>query len=196
MSDQANQKQPVAPALLAEECIGEINKACGCSAGWVIKTGDLLLRAERQLPRDQWLGMWQGGRLKFGLRTGEMLMHVARHPALRNAKHFSSLPAAWSILYVLSQLPPEVVQQGIADGTIHAEMKLVEARRLRSRSRAGGVTEPAAAQSQPFDVLRQTSRVVRSLRQQSGRWPAAHRAKLAQLLEIFATLLREGRIES
>jgi len=195
LDDQVNHKKSVEPKSLTEEWIAQINRACGCSAGWAIQTGDILLNAKKQLPHGQWLAMWESHRLKFGLRTGEMLMCVARQPAFRNAKNFSSLPAAWSILYALSQLSQEVVQQGIADGIIHPEIKLAEARRLLRRSRAGVVVEPASAESSSFEVVRQTSRMIRSLRRQAGRWPAEHRARLALLLESFATLLREGGIE-
>jgi len=196
MSDQTQPTPPVEPVRNAEEWIAQINEACGYSAGWAIKTGDLLLQAKQQLPHGQWLAMWASRRMKFGLRTGEMLMRVARHPDLRNSQHFSSLPAAWSILYVLSQLPPEVVPQGIADGVIHPELKLAEARRLLSQSRAGVVAAPAAATAPSFDVTRQKSRVLRSLRQQSVRWPTEHRWELAQLLETIALELRQGGSEA
>ena len=192
MSDQASQKLPVAPARRAEEWIEEINQACGYCPGWAVKTGELLFQAKQQLPHGQWLAMWESRRLKFGLRTGEMLMRVARHPSLRNSKNFSSLPAAWSILHELCQLPAEVLQQGIADGVIHPELKLAEARRLRGRARAGVGVDPAAPAAAPFDVARQTSRLLRSLRQQSARWPAAHRAELVRLLETLALELRQG----
>lgn len=198
MNNQVEGETPVQPTQtnLAEAWIAQINEACGWSPGWALKTGELLIQAKEQLAHGQWLAMWESRRMKFGLRTGEMLMRVARHPALRNSKHFSSLPAAWSILHVLSQLPPEVVQQGIADGVINTELKLTAARRLLSQSRAGVATGPATPAPRPFDVTRQKSRVLRSLRQQSERWPAEHRAELAQLLETIALELRQGGNES
>jgi hypothetical protein len=68
-----------------------------------------LLLVKQQLPPGPWLAMWENRRKSIGLRTGEMLMRVARHPVLLHSKHFSSLPASWSVLYELSQLPVEVV---------------------------------------------------------------------------------------
>jgi hypothetical protein len=92
-----------------EEWIEQINEACGYSPGWAIRSGQLLLLLRQQLPHGQWLAMWENRRMEIGLRTEEMLMRVAWYPVLLNSKHFSSLPASWSILYELSQLPVGVV---------------------------------------------------------------------------------------
>jgi hypothetical protein len=137
MAEPKQQPLPVGPAPSVEEWIEKLNRACGGSAGWAIQTGCLLLQAKKQLPHGEWLVMWGSRRIKFGLRTGEMLMCVARQPAFRNSQNFSNLPAAWSILYELSQLPPVVVEEGIACGVIHPELKLTEARRMVRQLRSG-----------------------------------------------------------
>jgi len=183
---------PVEPARTVDQWIIEINDASRNSSGWIIETGLLLMRAKEQLAHGQWLALWEGRRMRFGLRSAEMLMRIARHPALRNPKNISSLPVSWSILYVLTKLSVDAVESEIARGAIHVELKLAEARRLLNRSRAGVVAEPTAAAPRRFDVVRQKSRVLRSLHQQSARWPAEHRMELAQLLETVAAELRHG----
>jgi hypothetical protein len=189
---QGNADAPAQPAgaNLKENWIQEINRAFGYSTGWVIKTGILLLRAKEQLPHGQWISMFESQKMKFGLRTAEMLMRVALHPVLRNSKYSSSLPSAWSILYLLSQLPADVVEQGILSGAIHVELKLAEARRLLQSAQANVPADPAGPTLPPFDLGRQQARLLRSLRQQGARWPAEYRGELAALLEAMAAELR------
>jgi hypothetical protein len=174
-----------------EGWIAEINLAFVCQTGWVFETGDRLLQANAELPHGQWMSMFESRKLKFGLRTGEMLMAVARHPTLRNSKYFSSLPSAWSILYVLSRLPAEFVEQGVLSGVIHPELKLAEARRLLRSARAGGPAAPNPPAPPPFDLDRQKNRVCDYLRGQLKHWPLAYLEELAALLETLAAVLRE-----
>jgi hypothetical protein len=181
-----------AAAITTEHWVDEINAATGYSAGWVILTGDLLLQAKQQLPHGEWTSIFEGRRLKFGLRTAQMLMQVARHPTLHEAKYFSSLPCAWSILYVLSQLPAEVVEQGIINGVIHPELKLAEARRLLPSAPGNGPADATAPARPAFDLDCQQKRLLGYLRRQAARWPSDCRGALAELLERLAAELRAG----
>jgi hypothetical protein len=189
--DQAILNEPARQDPL-EPWIGEINEATRNSSGWIIETGLILLRAKEQLAHGQWLSMWETRRMPFGVRTAEMLMKVARHPILRDPKSISSLPVSWSILYVLSQLPANLVQQEIIDGTINPELKLAEARHLLSQSRAGASAGSVTSSPPPFNVTRQKSRFLQSLGRRCARWPAEHREELAQTLETVAAQLRQG----
>jgi len=108
--------------------IDQINNAFGFSICWVIKAGDLLAQSKKQLGHGHWGSLFGPEKLKFGQRTAEMLMEIARHPSLRKSKNFSSLPRPWTALHALSKLPVEVVDDGIAKGSIHSEMTLAEAR--------------------------------------------------------------------
>ena len=156
MNNQVNQAILNEPARQdpVEAWISEINEATRSSSGWIIETGLILLRAKEQLAHGQWLAMWETRRMPFGVRTAEMLMRVARHPTLRDPKYISSLPVSWSILYVLSQLPADLVQQEIIDGAINPELKLSGARHLLSRWRAGMVSPSAVNAPRPFNVTR------------------------------------------
>jgi hypothetical protein len=176
---------------LVEQWAMEINKAAGYSAGWAIQTGALLQRAQAELPHGLWSRLFDGGMLKFGLRTAEMLIKVSRHPILRHAKYSSSLPPAWSVLHELSKLPSDAVEQAIIRGVIGPELSLAQARAMVRDVQAQG----QAAADQPlmtksFDLPTHRARLEAYLRRQAERWPVSHRAEFASLLEAVAVELR------
>jgi hypothetical protein len=176
-----------------QDWIEEINLACGYCTSGVIETGDLLLQAKHDLPHGQWMSMFESGKLKFGPRMAQMHMAVARHPTLRNSKYFSDLPSAWSILHVLSKLPPEVVEQEILSGAIHPELRLREAQRLLQGQRGDAHATAAGSNVPPFDLERQRKGLQGYLGRQRTRWPAEHHEELAALLESIVAELRAGR---
>jgi hypothetical protein len=187
----ADAPAPAAAKALPGNWIERVNWTFGRSAGGKIQTGDLLTQAKRQLPPRRWLAAFKSGQIKFGPRTAEMLMALARHPILRQSKYFSSLPSAWSILYVLSRLSAEVVEQGILSGAIHPELRLVEARCLLQSARASGPAAPTPPAPPPFNLGRQKNRVCDYLRGQLKHWPPAYWGELAALLDTLAAVLRE-----
>jgi hypothetical protein len=162
--------------------IEAINEAFGFSTGWALKAGTLLTEAKAQLGHGQWGCLFGAGKLKFGQRTAEMLMEVARHPSFQKSKNFASLPKAWSALHALSKLPEDVVDQAIANGSVHSEMRLSDARRL---VRSALKREGSSSQSR-FDLIRQGKRVSQYLRLEVARWPAEHHQQLAELLQTAA----------
>ncbi len=169
-----------------ETWASKINQASGCTSGWAVKTGDLLRQAQTELPRGHWTKLFQGERLKFGLRTAQMLMKISQHPVLRRAKYFSFLPASWSVLHELSKLPGQALEQGITQGVIDPELCLASARAMVRDVRAAG--QPLTVKS--FDLPTHSARLQAYLRRQARRWPVDHRAELASLLEAMALELR------
>lgn len=186
---------PVAPAPTIPPPIWaeKINNAFGFSTGWIIKAGELLAQAKKQLGHGQWSSLFQPGMLKFGLRTAEMLMEIARHPSFRESKNFSSLPNAWSTLHALRKLPVELVEQAIADGVIHSEMKLAEAQQLVRTVEAGTEQPQRRRALLEFNPARERKRLIDSLRLQAARWPSQYRKELAEVLQATALeLLNQG----
>ena len=179
---------PVPPSatISPQAWVDEINKAFGFSVGWVVKAGDLLTKAKQQLGHGQWSSLFEAGKLKFGLRTAEMLMAVARHVSLRNSKNFSSLPNGWSVLHTLSRLRAEVVEEGIANGRIHSEMKLADARQLVRTVQDNREPVQNKCVPSPFDPVRQRKRLIQYLRLEATRWPLERREELADLLKASA----------
>jgi hypothetical protein len=192
--DLRRQECSSVPPISAEQetWIQGINKAYGFSTGWALKTGDLLLEAKKKLKHGEWNSLFGPGRLKFGQRTAEMLMEIARHPSFRDPKNLASLPKAWSALHALSKLPRAVVDQGIVDGSIHSELTVVEARQLVQAAQATATTQ-SSPHSVRFDLIRQRKRVIRYLRAEVTRWPAEYRKQLAEVLQTAALdLLKSG----
>ncbi len=176
--------------LNTDDCVLAINYAYKNGTKWIIITGRLLLEAKAQLPHGQWMEMFNKSRLKFSLRSAETLMAIARNPALLNSKNLSNFPPAASVLYVLSHLPAEVVEQAISKGVIHPELKLVEARHLVQSHTSNLSTAPADHAPPPFDLKHHEARLTGYLRRLGARWPVVHRAQLADLLEAMAKELR------
>ena len=94
-----------------------------------METGRLLLEAKRKLKHGDFQPMIED-ELPFGARTAEMLMVIASHEVIRNAKYISYLPASWATLYELAALSPDRLRALIADGTVNAKMTREDARAL------------------------------------------------------------------
>jgi hypothetical protein len=192
MTHLANDEEPPysVVACRPEFWIDEINVCYLYSSRWLIKVGELLIEAKGALGHGKWMSMFGKDKLPFGLRTAEMFMRVARHPILSNRNCFSNLPVSWAVLYLLSGLSPDIVEEAIRIGDIHPELGLREARRLLQSARSSG---PAALTPPPppaFDLDRQVNRVCAFLKGQLAHWPLAHRGELAALLETLAAELR------
>jgi N6-adenosine-specific RNA methylase IME4 len=69
--------------------------------------------------------------LPFSARTAQMLMAVAEHPVLANAKHVSYLPASWGTLYELSKIDETILIDALAGGVITPEMRRKDVDLLR-----------------------------------------------------------------
>src|SRR5712671_6287987 len=99
---------PVPPSatISPQAWVDEINKAFGFSVGWVVKAGDLLTKAKQQLGHGQWSSLFEAGKLKFGLRTAEMLMAVVplfpfgTSGSLTNSWHLEPVKALFGHYFV------------------------------------------------------------------------------------------------
>jgi hypothetical protein len=73
--------------------------------------------------------------LGYDLDTAERWMTIARHPVLSDSATVAdSLPTSWTTLYALSQIPPELLRQYIADGTVHPGLTYRAAVQLKNGS--------------------------------------------------------------
>jgi hypothetical protein len=73
----------------------------------IIETGRLLKEAKEALDHGEF-GLTADEKLPFGRRTAQMLMQsrsIPKHPIIGNAKHASHLPASWTVLHALTELP-------------------------------------------------------------------------------------------
>jgi hypothetical protein len=173
-----------------EEYINEINQALGCTTGWGVKIGSLLLHAKAELDHGEWMGLFDPPRLKFGLRKAEMLMQIARQKAFCDSKNFSNLPLAWSVLHVLSHLPADALEHGLSTGSIHPELKLSQAREFAAQIVAGQTASAIQSVQKGFEPDRQKARLARYLLGVCSNWPQEYHQQLADLLEQAALKLR------
>ena len=106
----------------ADEWAKSITTAWQKSVESIIETGRQLKQAQDELEYGQWLNMIEEKKVPFEARTAQRLMRIAEHPILSNATNLSLLPPSWSTLYRLTELPDDVLEGMIADGTLNCEI--------------------------------------------------------------------------
>jgi hypothetical protein len=96
----------------------------------IIETGSLFIKAKANLAHGQFTAMVEQ-KLKMTVRMAEKYMAVARHKVLANPKCTSLLPAAVDTLASMARIPPEVLQEKLADGTITPKLRLKDVAKLK-----------------------------------------------------------------
>jgi hypothetical protein len=84
----------------------------------IIECGRLLIAAKDELKHGQFLKMIEN-ELPFGRSTAQALMKIASDGRITKYQHAGCLPAHWSTLVKIIQLPNAAFEARIADGTIH-----------------------------------------------------------------------------
>jgi len=107
-----------APSRGIEEWAEKIAASWKETAAGIIRTGQLLNEAKVVLHH----GEWQKLKLPFSRRTAQMLMEIARNPALVKAQNSAHLPPHWTTLHEIAQRPAEEIEADIATGAIHPGM--------------------------------------------------------------------------
>jgi hypothetical protein len=102
-----------------------IAEAWQSSVANIVETGRLLIQARTALSHGEWLPMIETD-LPFSPRTAQMLMKIAEHPGITNAKHVSLLPPSWGTLHALTKLPSDEFERRIADGRIRPDLERKE----------------------------------------------------------------------
>lgn len=110
-----------------------LNEHIGWTAQSLVELGKLFLEAKSKLGHGDWQRLFDGGRLRFSLRWAQKLMQVAKNAALSNATNSALLPSSPDALSILARLEPEIIQQGIDDGNVHAEMTINQAKDFAAR---------------------------------------------------------------
>jgi hypothetical protein len=84
----------------------------------LIECGRLLIAAKDELKHGEFLKMIEN-ELPFGRSTAQSFMKIASDGRITKYQHAGCLPAYWSTLVKLTQLPDAAFEARIADGTIH-----------------------------------------------------------------------------
>lgn len=131
--------------------------------------------------------------LTYKQPLGEQLMRIVRNAALRNSQNFDRLPAYPNTLDVLAPLDPEVIQKTLDDGTITADIKGVEAKRLVARLRGQPTAKndgPAPAATEEWTREEAKDRLRFAAEDEIRRCPTGQEAVVEDLLrEIIEEVL-------
>ena len=84
----------------------------------IIECGRLLIAAKDELKHGEFLKMIENN-LPFKRSTAQAIMKIASDGRITKYQHAGCLPAHWSTLAKLTQLPDAALEARIADGTIH-----------------------------------------------------------------------------
>jgi hypothetical protein len=79
-------------------------------------------RSKDELKHGEFLKMIENN-LPFKRSTAQALMKIAADRRITKNQHAGCLPAHWSTLAKLTQLPDAAFEARIADGTIHPDLK-------------------------------------------------------------------------
>ena len=88
------------------------------SAESIIECGRLLIAAKDELKHGEFLKVIENN-LPFKRSTAQVFMRIASDGRITKNQHAGCLPAHWSTLAILTQLPDAAFEARIADGTIH-----------------------------------------------------------------------------
>jgi Protein of unknown function (DUF3102) len=84
----------------------------------IVECGRLLIAAKDELKHGEFLKMIENS-LPFKRSAAQALMKIASDGRITKYQHAGCLPAHWSTLAKLIQLPDAAFEARIADGTIH-----------------------------------------------------------------------------
>ena len=88
----------------------------------LLKCGRLLIAAKKELKHGEFLKMIENN-LPFKRSTAQAFMKIANDKRITKNQHAGCLPAHWSTLIKLTQLPDAAFEARIADGTIHSGLE-------------------------------------------------------------------------
>jgi Protein of unknown function (DUF3102) len=88
----------------------------------IIECGRLVIAAKDELMHGEFLKMIENN-LPFKRSTAQALMKIANDKRITNNQRAGCLPAHWSTLAKLTQLPDAAFEARIADGTIHSGLE-------------------------------------------------------------------------
>jgi hypothetical protein len=114
-----------------------------------IEIGIELIHAKRNHPGK--FMTWVEEELPWGIDKAEKLMSMARAFATVPDEFMDSLPQAWTALYELSRIPPEVLRRAITDGTVTPASTVDQCRDfIKSHNRQTMLPPPEPIDSGPF----------------------------------------------
>lgn len=112
-----------------DEWAAVVRRDLGQAVAGFVAAGRHLIDAKTQIPHGGFTD-WVTNQVCISGAKANMLMELARHPALANPYHGKDLPPSWRTLYELSQLDPPLLEAAIEAGRVHPELERKQARAL------------------------------------------------------------------
>jgi|SRR5579871_2970532 len=141
------------------EWVDKISGAWTSPLRQAIRTGQLLIEAQKAIPPGQWLS-FIANELPFKARTAQRLIAIASDTRITNATHASRLPPHWPTLYVLTRLSDGTFFWALEEEIIHPEMERAEAESLlREQKNEQGDTSDKANRARDASQLDQARKV-------------------------------------
>ena len=106
------------PAFLSAKYAQRITACQRKSIQSIVECGRLLIAAKDELKHGEFLKMIENN-LPFKRSTAQALMKIAADRRITKNQRAGYLPARWSTLVKLTQLPDAAFEARIADGAIH-----------------------------------------------------------------------------
>jgi hypothetical protein len=173
--------------------ICRIQAACAREANNVLELARLIWQARESLRphHGSWGKLWKSGKMAIGKRLAEKYVVVGEGFDGLSANDRSHLPAAFSTLYCLAHLGRERIEDLIAQGRIHAGLKLKEAEALVAEFLPG--TVGANSRQEPRTRL---ERFARYIRKHFETWSQQQRNMVAQELTVLIEEIRAANGET
>lgn len=122
----------------------QITSAWGNTVGNIVRTGELLIRAKKELGHGKWLELFDNHKAPFSERTAQRLMAIARHPVLSNPTHASHLPASWATLYELTTIADQALEQLLAESRIDGDTTREDVKEIKAKLKDLGLFDFSA----------------------------------------------------
>ena len=135
VGSQESSAVPTAPSL-EEQWAARIRPHLEAGVAGHIAAGLELIQAKGALKKQRGaslIHMVEAG-LGWSIDAAEKWMAIARNPYLTDSANLRNLPTAWTTLYVLSPLKPEVLEEFAEAGQLHPALAGAEATALVRRA--------------------------------------------------------------
>lgn len=110
----------------SEHAASYITEAWQNAVESIVETGRRLIEVKERVGHGNWLPTVE--LLPFGISTAQKLMQIARHEDLANADFSTYLPASWTTLAALAELPSGEIPKRIEAREITPELRGATAR--------------------------------------------------------------------
>lgn len=101
------------------------------SVASILTVGQLLRQAKTTLTPPEYARLFAESLVPFHTTIAYRLIAIAQHPVLAQPQWAGHLPAKWSVLSLLADVPPALLEAALRDGRVTAQIQTRDARILQ-----------------------------------------------------------------